>query len=95
MSVKETVVDINAMMNFKPGEYMRKMLIQTAKQATREKIRVEPRGTSNQKVIGSTTVGRTRIFVPSRLCHPLNKHLSENTPPIDISVLAVCRKFVT
>ena len=48
MSVKETVADINAMMNFKPGEYMRKMFIQTAKQATRKKIRVEPRGTSNQ-----------------------------------------------
>ena len=39
-----TCLDINMMVNFKPGEYMRMMFIQSVTQVARKKIRVLPTG---------------------------------------------------
>ena len=54
------------MVNFKPGEYMRKMFIQLMTQVTQKKIRILPTGVEPRTL-----------------------------PPIDISVLAVGKTFVT
>ena len=67
-------LDTNVMVYFKPGEYMRKMFIQSVTQATRKKNPSSPNRIRTYDLL--VTWVQMRTFFPSRLCHWLNKRLS-------------------